>query len=289
MILNKLLFPEIIQLQTFSLCNNSCPYCPYPDVKNEVPMGKMPTLTIKRIIDEFIDKGGSFFIPYLQNEPLLDERFLSILDFIRDKSDIPIEISSNCILLNAKMRGCLIKYSNIQFVLHLNKFNTKESENARQFLNLEPENVIVTIFKGYTSDTELEKWLEYAKKNDINLKIINPSSRSGNVDIHELKPHIFRKVFNYFQSKSCSSLRSRKWIHILWNGTVILCCQDWRREVVLGNINNSSIEEVFNNNLFSQIRKYILGENTPSDFICRKCNFWVPHETLMFKKKIGTW
>lgn len=284
-----MLFPEIMQLQTTSHCNKNCPYCPHPEIRNEQPMGIMPTPIIERLVKEFIDKGGNFLIPYLQNEPLLDGRLLSILDFTRKKSNIPVEISTNCILLDKKMRSNLIKYANIQFVLHLNSFNSNAARNAKHFLELEPEIVIVSLFKGYTPENDIEKWCKYGEKKDIIVKIFNPCNRAGNISIKEHTPNFLRRSFNFFHLKSCISLRSRKWIHILYDGAIVLCCQDWRRAVVLGNVSNNCIEEVFNNLNFNQIRKYVSGINTPRHFLCRNCTFWVNYETTDFEKKLGVW
>jgi radical SAM protein with 4Fe4S-binding SPASM domain len=58
---------------------------------------------------------------------------------------------------------------------------------------------------------------------------------------------------------------------VLFNGDMILCCHDWRRTVVLGNLNESSIEDIWNSeNFISLIRQYNAGDLSNLD-VCRKC------------------
>lgn len=274
------MFPEIIQIQTTSYCNKACGYCPYGEVSREQPMGIMLMHTVKKLVDEFVEKGN-FLVPYLQAEPLLDTRIFKILDYIRQKSDIPMELSTNCILLNQKVRHRLAEYSNIQFILHLDSFNSKASENAKRFLTLPLQNVLIILFSGFTSRNDVENWLRYGREHEVAVKVLTACSRANNV---VAIPSVTRS-----SGASCMGLRTRKWIHVLWDGTVILCCQDWRRTVVLGNVANHSIEDVFNSELFNRTRQYVSGINTPSSFLCRKCSFWTSQDSVNFTKKLGDW
>jgi len=61
-------------------------------------------------------------------------------------------------------------------------------------------------------------------------------------------------------------------IHILFNGDVVLCCMDWKRKVVLGNVRSQSIEKIWNSRKYEAVRKIISGENKGwPGFICYQC------------------
>ncbi len=61
-------------------------------------------------------------------------------------------------------------------------------------------------------------------------------------------------------------------IHILFNGDVVLCCMDWRREVILGNLHQQTIREIWNGEAYNNVRQIIRGSKKgPSDFPCYKC------------------
>ena len=59
-------------------------------------------------------------------------------------------------------------------------------------------------------------------------------------------------------------------VGVLWNGDVTLCCLDHDGELSVGNINNSSIEEIIQNDAAKKLRASMLGRcSLPS--ICQTC------------------
>ena len=69
--------PAEVALETISLCNAACTFCPYPtlDRKGE----KMSGWLLDKCIEEMMDfKVPFFFSPFKVNEPLLDPRFFDI-------------------------------------------------------------------------------------------------------------------------------------------------------------------------------------------------------------------
>ncbi len=61
--------------------------------------------------------------------------------------------------------------------------------------------------------------------------------------------------------------------YIVWNGDVILCNCDWRREVVLGNLRESSLAEIWSNPRYEDLRqRHLEGEQVPGS-ICERCDY----------------
>ena len=59
-------------------------------------------------------------------------------------------------------------------------------------------------------------------------------------------------------------------VGVLWNGDVTLCCLDHDGELSVGNINNSSIEEIIQNDAAKKLRASMLGRRSlPS--VCKTC------------------
>jgi radical SAM protein with 4Fe4S-binding SPASM domain len=55
-------------------------------------------------------------------------------------------------------------------------------------------------------------------------------------------------------------------------GSVVLCYEDYLERIVIGNIHNSTIEDIWNSNSFHQLRtKLAFGDRTVTE-LCRKCN-----------------
>ncbi len=57
-----------------------------------------------------------------------------------------------------------------------------------------------------------------------------------------------------------------------WNGDVILCCNDYYKNNVYGNLSEGTIEEILHSEKAIAMRKRVFGEiQTDDEFLCRKC------------------
>ena len=58
------------------------------------------------------------------------------------------------------------------------------------------------------------------------------------------------------------------------NGEVGLCCIDNMSQFTLGNINDNSVAEIWNNDNFNRIRKLMLNGKKNEIKLCRGCTNW---------------
>lgn len=73
-------------------------------------------------------------------------------------------------------------------------------------------------------------------------------------------------------SSGCKYNREKEWFHILSTGEVALCCMDWERRYILGDLKQSTIQEVWNGDLYQEVRgKVSLSEDL--GFICNNCEW----------------
>ena len=63
-------------------------------------------------------------------------------------------------------------------------------------------------------------------------------------------------------------------LHVVATGRVVLCCQDYREEYVIGDLHSQSVAEVLASDAILSLRKAVYGviESAP-DFICHRCEF----------------
>jgi radical SAM protein with 4Fe4S-binding SPASM domain len=71
-------------------------------------------------------------------------------------------------------------------------------------------------------------------------------------------------------TKCCISLLAE--FNILWNGDVILCSNDFGKKMILGNINDSSIKEIWNGPQYQAIRKLQYKGEYQKISVCRNCS-----------------
>jgi radical SAM protein with 4Fe4S-binding SPASM domain len=59
---------------------------------------------------------------------------------------------------------------------------------------------------------------------------------------------------------------------ILFNGDAVICCNDWNRMTVVGNVTRNSIREIWNSEKLNKIRRHILDKNYKAIESCKGCS-----------------
>jgi len=278
-------YPQKIILQTQSFCNGKCKFCPYDDLKELNSHGTMSDELLLKIVDDCVtnQKYIDTFMPYLMNEPLLDKRLEKKIDLIKTKlPETEVHILSNGFLLDDKRSEEIINskldWIGISF-FGVNKDYYEQAmgipfEVAKyrvdRFIKRAIEKrgsdfVMITFFKwGAIQDLEVEEALEHWRGLGVTRisHFEKGISRAGNVKNFPTLSHTMMK--------QCNSIWTNEMIHILFNGDVILCCMDWRREHILGNVKEQTITEIWNGKKYLEVRKQLRGEKQ-LELICRNC------------------
>jgi radical SAM protein with 4Fe4S-binding SPASM domain len=67
--------------------------------------------------------------------------------------------------------------------------------------------------------------------------------------------------------------RTADWLHINANGNVVLCCQDYFEEHVLGNVKRDSLENILVGETRRRLHEWTVGTvEAPESYICRRCS-----------------
>jgi len=278
-------YPKKIILQTHSFCNGRCQFCPYEDLKEFNAHGTMSDELLLKIVDDcalnqiYVDT----FMPYLMNEPLLDKRLEQKIDLIKTKlPKTEVHILSNGFLLDDKRSEEIINskldWIGISFFgvnkdyyeqamgipfevtkYRVDRFIKKAIEKRG------PDFVMIAFFKwGAIQDLEVAEALEHWRGLGVTRisHFEKGISRAGNVKNFPILSHNMMK--------QCNSIWTNEMMHILFNGDVILCCMDWRREHVLGNLKEQTIKEIWTGKKYLEVRKQLKGER-PLELICKHC------------------
>ncbi|MBN2143229.1 MAG: glycosyltransferase [Candidatus Aureabacteria bacterium] len=283
--------------QTISKCNASCGFCPYPSVSPDLPHGRMEEDLFLKILDDCQPYQEHLInlIPGLMNEPLLDKQLIQKITIMKRRFPRAcVHFLTNGSLIDEKCGDEILDspldWIGISFFGHT-KASYESSmglpyEKVRKYVEAfvkkavavrGPEFVMITFFK-WNLFTEQEVKDEVAFWKDLGvMRISNHEggiSRAGNV------PSIPAPVNQ--RMNSCHSIWSRKMMHILHNGDVVLCCMDWRRRHVLGNVREKSIHEIWHSADYEKIRNVIRGESPlQPEHLCSRCEMAV--ETKYYK------
>ena len=299
----KTLFPKFISIQTTSVCNAGCIFCPNTEIKELFAAKVMEDLLFHKIIDECKNYHSIERISlYLNNEPLTDRNIVKKINYA--KRSIPwarVEILTNGSLLNDRLQDDLIssKLDEIGISFHgINKSTIEQAmkvdydstfarikqfiKKARKRRHREDFIKITFLKHQFLSNEEKDLAIDFWKEQGIKQVSFlgNPISCAGNVKA-------ITAVYHHGIG-GCKSIATNEMIHIVENGDVVLCCMDWKREVILGNLKDNTIHQIWGSNLYNQARLTRDGLiRSNKNFICKRCELAVSSEDTGLSEETG--
>jgi MoaA/NifB/PqqE/SkfB family radical SAM enzyme len=265
-----MLQPKGVFIQTINRCNAQCVICPYKDTQKNLPQETMSLELFQKILTDLGPNYSGQIGLYLQYEPFMDERFFDFVKLIRNFcSNAKIVISTNALLLNKTNvdKLCITPVDTV--VLNING-GTKETYE-RMMYPLKWDTMVSNV-NYFISKYNHGRYINFIKTSDNcnevndlqktfpNIDILSnfwATNRAGSVQIN--KPTGSRTRFKNGNS-SCLQLETN--MSIACNGDLLLCCNCWQKEVVLGNAYDGNIVDIWNNSP----KKHYNHE------ICRKCD-----------------
>jgi MoaA/NifB/PqqE/SkfB family radical SAM enzyme len=278
-------FPERLHIQTISYCNAKCLFCAYRRVAGRVSHGIMEDAVYQKIIDEAAQYGPKRIALLLMNEPLLDKKLPERIAYAKKKlgDATEITITSNGSLLTQKIIDRLIDagldrikisiqgltketYEEIMGLSYQRTFEGIDRliETMQQRKVRKPRLVLSMVSVGQNED-EIRKYKRYWRKRGVKATTVAYENKGGNIEDNiELHP------CGLEQRKQC--YRFNRCAYIIYNGDAILCCSDWTRSVVLGNVREKSIKELFHSEQLNEIRKnFRAGAYGALPPVCQNC------------------
>lgn len=273
-------YPKVIEIQFHNKCNSNCLICPYKDMNYSYD--GMSDELFEKFLDDIEEDKLKRIIPYLNNEPFISSRYLDRVKKIRDRfKKLEIEISSNVSLIK---ESDMLEMKNLNITeLRLSVFGYERETYKKMMPGL---NYDITFKKLYMiseimKDTSTIISIvmidngEIDEQEFINMELLCERlgfkferwgflDRSGNVAY---------KSNGVFNRKVCTCEQNRplERMHILSDGRVIFCCQDWSHTLILGNIKENTIKEIWNGKKYQEVRDSLYDKQKESPMICKRC------------------
>lgn len=280
----ELPFPGEIQIQTNTACNAACIMCPYPETSKELPNGRMSEDLYRRILDECARENAVWRLePFLMNEPFTDTRMVEWIAMA--KQAVPkaaVTVTTNGALLTPAVADRLI-LSGLDAIWFSFNGATREtyekimgvsfekvSANIDYLLAVKPEslrvftNMIETVVMAPEIEENIRRWHSRGVGSGTS-QLVN---RAGNVkNFVDLN---YRPV-NSEPVRICDLLFHK--MYILYNGDAVLCCMDWRRTVVMGNVQRQSIREIWHGEKYRSYRRAHIEGRGKEMKLCGDCSY----------------
>lgn len=284
-------FPQHLFLETTSACNLKCQLC--PRTHGETLVGHMDFELFKKIVDESNEYGPRNFCLHLFGEPLLAPKFIDEIYYIKKVNPRnSIVLTSNGTMLNEEIAQAAIKAPidkltisfmstdkiNYPKITGVDKLEEIE-ENVKRLASLKKQSrslkpkIFVRLILNERNVNEQEKFKRKWKNQGVIVEIRPAHNYGGNV-----KDNPLRKIPQ--QRYPCYHLWLSPAIH--WNGDFSICCNDYNRVVVFGNVKNQTINELWQAPKLKEYRKLMLEGKYDQIPLCNKCNVWSVYNDIFF-------
>jgi radical SAM protein with 4Fe4S-binding SPASM domain len=274
-------FPTFTQFETSTVCNAKCVMCPHPKMKRK---GVAKWSTLAKIIREAAPKSGAM-CPFLMQEPMLEPRLMQILANIKQNNpQCATVLYSNMGKLNIDFER-IIQHDLLD-ELHISFYGPTEELYKKYQPPLDWAATKANIRK-------VETWKkQYSKCKPLTiLHILAVPEITAEISKYDVARNVDQASLVQFdtfhgdipdmagdQSKIMGKPAPRVPCQRLWSGlnvhfdgSVVPCCIDWEDKHVLGNVNDNTLEEIWNSAKFKEFRKQQIAGQIE---MCKECKVY---------------
>lgn len=290
--------PLYLDVELTNLCNFRCCFCPTGTKAMQRMRGQMSDEVVDAIVENVkkYNIAGVRFIRW--GEPTMHPKYIDILDKVKQAGAL-IHINTNGSLLDEEQINRLmeIHLDSIKFSFQgadegtynemreggdylkllniVRKFHSIRGNNDYPYIQISTTLTGETVeqienFKNDVGDYCDYYNVGYTKLNHLNVDSMSISEEEKEkirrLQEHETINHTYREVCNEAFDK----------LSINWNGDVTLCCSDYDNFMIVGNILDNDIKEIFNSRATKVYREAIVNKQYGKIKCCSDCYETVP-------------
>ena len=289
------LFPMVLQVQTINRCNAACGFCPYPYTTHLQARRVMDDALYTKIADECAAEHDLHdFVPMSKNEPLLDVKLEQRIAEFKAKArpHQMVELVTNGSALTPARAQRLMEAGVDLITVSVNASNEETynemmaglswkqiMRNIEALAKAELSNV--NVYLRFVSEQKNSRELRSFRRRwkNFNLFKFDVNNRAGTVRNYEkmvIKYNIFfallKRVAGSRVYPVCPYVFSMA--HILENGDMPMCANDWENREVLGNVRDQTIRAIYNSPRMNEIRELMQAGRYEEIEACRSCSFY---------------
>lgn len=292
------IFPRRVTIEPTNSCNLKCRMCPRHNM--EYSIGFMDFSLFKKIADEIAktDKSTKIVL-FFRGESLLHDRFPDMVSYLAKKGLDDVSIATNAMLLDSHMTD-LILDAGLKFISFSIDASSRENyhtqrigadyelvlDNIDAFLkgkkqrDLKNPQIQVSLVETKINSNDIKDFIAYWTEKVDRVRIYKEHSRAGGFG--SLMDNGGKLGFS--QRLPCPKVICDMVVY--WDGKAAICNHDWDRKDEIGDINKSTIKEIYNGDIYREIRLKHYRGNICGLYPCESCDYWMTFylDTGMFGK-----
>ncbi len=294
--------PFIVNVELTNHCNARCTMCDRPTMTR--PTGYINWTLYTQIIDQVASLRIRRVNLNRFGEPLLHPEVAPMVRYAKDKGIKEVSFVTNGMLLDEQKASTILDAGLDKITISIDGATAdtferirvgckyaKVAENIERLLRLRRQRGLtkpyVQISTLLMQDTlpELEQVIQRWKPLVDEIRL-GPALQYGNITLNPLLPRAGLTRVPY----PCSELFWR--LIIFWNGDTTVCCEDINGALVIGNVRQTSIKELWNSHEINRIRRLHLEKHFAALPVCEACDLsnknmvdFLDRQTSYYSKK----
>jgi radical SAM protein with 4Fe4S-binding SPASM domain len=277
----KVILPEIYQVEVSAVCDHSCEVCPrnHYTRKDKTPFFSLDLLT--KMIRRGDFKGSYFVELQMSGEPLLNKSIRPIINLLKSEG-LLVGLSTHGDLFPEKIKLC----SELDYITISVDSITKRNEarprlkgrpwKDREFMRNLLDSILFLCERNISIDLQFIEVGEWKVEKDILFEILDGIHLMDKVNIRSVPDcsilHREDRKMMYNESLD-KGVCLNPWlsISVQSNGNVVPCCFAWGDNIIYGNLNEQSLEEIWNGDRVESLRN--CHKKGPSELprLCNMC------------------
>jgi radical SAM protein with 4Fe4S-binding SPASM domain len=231
----------------------------------------------------------------LFGEPLLAPKIIEMINYIKESDpNNTILFTTNGTLLNEEKARGIIKNQADKVIFSLtspdkNTYQEKTGldkleeveKNIKRLVNLKKELkskkplIYVRLIVDKDTKKQVKEFLRKWKNQGVIAEVRIMHNFGGYI-----KGSLMKKRNKRYP---CYHLWLAPGIH--WNGDVSICCDDYQRKTLLGNLKDKTLHEIWTGEKIKKYRELHLQGKYDQISLCRDCDVWSLYSDLFFKNQ----
>ena len=278
--------PEIVQIESTNICNAKCVFCPRDEMHRR--QGIMSFDLFRKIVDECVELGITHVRVHNYGEPFVDRKLVDKVRYAKEKGIQEVGMISNGSLITEQVARGMVDAGLDAINISVDASGKDVFESTR--IGLKYDKVIANIERLVRIRAESGKRrpkliLSFVRQNNsADEQAFIEHWRKVADKIHITDLHNWGGTLH--QQSDVNYPCYRPWLTFtgLWDGRVSLCCADFDGHTILGDLNTSSIKEIWNNERYLSVRREHLESGGPD--VCRACDLPRKDSPLWVRKLI---
>jgi MoaA/NifB/PqqE/SkfB family radical SAM enzyme len=289
-----------VRIEIATTCNAECVFCPHPTEEFTRVKRIMSLEDYKFYLDKVLDTMGEQITDIGFSgfgEIFTDKHILDKLKFASTKGR-DIHVLTNGSLFTKEILDEMFKLNIKDIRISIHTSNPDNYDNILKYKNNKTnyetvKNNIDYIIanKPESMDLILTAVIDDSTVDDVEQLIADYDSRCY---LEIWKPHNwvygkgYRNVDRVALKKTCGRPFHGP-IEVLNNGDIIMCCFDFNANMVLGNLKEQTLEEIYSSDMFTKLlTTHTEGSCGTSDLICNGCDqLHVDEDIILHNNRIS--